>query len=247
MPGLWRTIDGPAGGLRVYATPVSSPGPVIMLCHELPRDPDGATEPGRGYPALADRLADECACRVVVGMLRGTGGSDGDFSADGWLDDLAAVADAEVGPEGSLWVIGFGFGAAIALRTATREPRVRGVASVAGPADLTAWVASRDKVLDRCRRSGVIRSEDFPHDPDAWVAELIALAPLDAAARLGDRPLLVVHGSDDAEVPVAAARALADAAPGGPVDLRIVPGAGHWLRADPRVVATLVGWIERQR
>jgi len=231
----------------VYGTPVMSPGAVIVLCHELPRDPDGATDAGRGYPALADRLSEECGCRVVVAMLRGTSGSDGDFSANGWLDDLAVIAAEEAGPDGSLWLIGFGFGAAIALRTATREPRVCGVASVAGPADLTAWVTSRDKVLARCRRSGVIRSENFPDDVDAWVAELVALAPLDAAAHLGTRPLLVVHGSDDAEVPVAAARAVADAATGGPVDLRIVSGAGHWLRADPRVVATLVGWIERQR
>lgn len=231
----------------MYGTPVMSPGAVIVLCHELPRDPDGATDAGRGYPALADRLSEECGCRVIVGMLRGTSGSDGDFSANGWLDDLAAISDEEAGPDGSLWLIGFGFGAAIALWTATREPRVRGVASVAGPADLTAWVANRDKVLARCRRSGVIRSEHFPDDVDSWIAEFVALAPLEAAARLGSRPLLVVHGSDDAEVPVAAARAVADAATGGPVDLRIVPGAGHWLRADPRVVATLVGWIERQR
>jgi hypothetical protein len=27
--------------------------------------------------------------------------------------------------------------------------------------------------------------------------------------------------------------------------LRIIQGAGHWLRADPRMVATLVGWMDR--
>jgi uncharacterized protein len=180
-------------------------------------------------------------------MLRGTSGSGGDFSADGWLDDLSSITDEEVGPKGALWLVGFGFGGAIALRTASRDTRVCGVASIAGPADLTAWVANRHQVIERCRRSGVISTPGFPKDVDEWAGEIIALAPLDAAAHLGSRPLLVVHGSDDAEVPVAAARAITDAAIEGPADLRIVPAAGHWLRADPRVVATLVGWVERHR
>jgi uncharacterized protein len=250
VPGHWRVVEGEAGSLRVYATPAasaSSPGGVVVLCHELPRDPEREADAGRGYPPLADRLSEECACRVVVPMLRGTSGSGGDFTADGWLADLAAIADQEAGSDGQLWLIGFGFGGAIALRTAARDPRVRGVASIAGPADLTAWVANPEKVLDRCQRSGLIATPGFPKDVKAWAEEIVALAPLDAAAHLSGRPLLVVHGSDDAEVPVAAARAIADAATEGPADLRIVPAAGHWLRADPRVVATLVGWIERHR
>jgi pimeloyl-ACP methyl ester carboxylesterase len=240
--------DAEAGVARsARVEPVDPAGSAVVLCHELPRDPDRATDAGRGYPALADRLSEECGCRVVVPMFRGTSGSAGDFSANGWLADLFTVADAEVGPGGTLWLIGFGFGGAIALRSAANDPRVSGVASIAGPADLTAWTSNREKVLERCRRSGVVSTAGFPPDLDAWVAEIVALAPLDAASRLGLRPLLVVHGSEDAEVPVAAARAVSDAATNGPVDLRIVPAAGHWLRADPRVVATLVGWIERHR
>ncbi|MGH8988713.1 MAG: alpha/beta hydrolase family protein [Acidimicrobiales bacterium] len=249
MPGNWRVVQGGTGAVRVYATPVvagESPGGVVVLCHELAREPDRA-DAGRGYPPLADRLSEVCACRVVVPMLRGTGGSVGNFSANGWLEDLAAVAEQEAGSDGRLWLIGFGFGAAIALRIAVQDPRVRGVASIAGPADLTAWVARPEHVLERCRSSSLITTPGFPEDVDAWTQEIVALAPLDAAAHLGARPLLVVHGSDDAEVPVAAARAIADAATEGPVDLRIVPAAGHWLRADPRVVATTLGWIERHR
>ena len=251
MAGQWRVVDGTAGTLKIYVTPEGGPDPsqepMLLLCHELPRGPAGATDAGRGYPALADRLAEECGSRVVVGMLRGAAGSEGNFSAEGWLEDLGSVADAVTTPGAAFWLVGFGLGGAMALRMATRDERVCGVASVAGPADLTGWMTNRDAVLSRCRRSGVISTPAFPPDLDAWAAELVALAPLDAAAHLGSRPLLVMHGSDDAEVPVAAARALADAAVHGPVDLRIVPGASHWLRADPRMVATLVGWIERHR
>lgn len=250
VPGHWRVVDGAAGALRIYETAASlgaSAGGTIVFCHELPRDPDRSADSGRGYPALADRLSEECACRVIVPMLRGTSGSAGDFSAKGWLDDMSRVVDAEAGLGKGVWLIGFGLGGAIALRTAASDVRVSGVASIAGPADLTAWTSNREKVLERCRRSGVISTEGYPPDLDTWAAEIVALAPLDAASHLGARPLLVVHGSDDSEVPVAAARAVSDAATDGPVDLRIVPAAGHWLRADPRVVATLVGWIERHR
>ena len=46
---------GEAGDLRVYT---SSPqgtaaGPVMILCHELPRQGAGAEDAGRAYPALA--------------------------------------------------------------------------------------------------------------------------------------------------------------------------------------------------
>jgi putative redox protein len=46
-------------------------------------------------------------------------------------------------------------------------------------------------------------------------------------------------------VPVFDARVLADAH--GAADLRIIEGAGHRLRHDPRAVATLLGWLDRQR
>lgn len=247
MPGIWRSVDGSEGTLRVFSAGTPASFPMILLCHDLPREPGGAADAGRAYPPFAERLAEECGSRVVAAMLRGTGGSDGDFSANGWLEDLAVVAEEEAGPTGDVWLVGFGLGGALALRSAARDDRVRGVVSVAAPADLAGWVSNIDRLLAVCRRGGVIHSESFPKDPQAWAEELVALAPLDAAAHLGTKPLLVVHGSNDASVPTAAARAIADAAGEGPVDLRVVPAAGHLLMADPRVFATLVGWIERHR
>jgi putative redox protein len=220
---------------------------VLLLCHELPRARRGAIDAGRTFPALADRLSQESGFQVVIGMLRGAGGSEGDFSASGWLEDLSFLVDQQVGSGGKIWLVGFGLGGALVLRLAAGDQRVAGVAALAAPADLTAWVADPSAVLERCRRSGVIRTGGFPRDEASWAAGLVSLRPLEAAGQLGTRPLLVVHGTEDDEVPPAAARALADAAANGPVDLRIVPGAGHWLRADPRVVATLIGWVERQR
>ena len=205
---------------------------------------------GRSYPALADRLAHESGWSVVVPALRGAAGSDGDFSATGWLEDLRFVLDGSLGADALAWCVGFGLGGALGLRLAADDPRVAAVACLGTPADPRGG-EDADRLVEVCRLSGVISHLDFPTDVDAWAAELDVVRPLDAAASLDGRPLLVVNGSDDVEVPTAAAWALADAArttdATGNVDFRLVPGAGHGLWADPRVIATLIGWLERQR
>jgi putative redox protein len=65
------------------------------------------------------------------------------------------------------------------------------------------------------------------------------------AAKVPPRPILLMHGAEDTTVPVSDARALADAA-GHHADLHVIAGAGHRLRHDPRAVAALMGWMERQ-
>ena len=54
-----------------------------------------------------------------------------------------------------------------------------------------------------------------------------------------------MHGGDDESVPTADARRLADAH--GNAELRVIEGAGHRLRHDPRAVALLLGWLDRQK
>jgi putative redox protein len=54
-----------------------------------------------------------------------------------------------------------------------------------------------------------------------------------------------MHGSDDDLVPVFDARVLVDAH--GDAELRIIGGAGHRLRHDPRAIAVLLGWLDRCR
>jgi len=232
--------------LRCYSTALTPTdgGATLLLAHELPLVSQSATDTGRTFPALADRLAEESGWRVVTAALRGAGGSEGDFSAAGWLEDLAFVAAHELGDQ-PRWVAGFGLGGALGLRMAATDDLVRGVACLGTPTDLTGWVTRPDLVIDRCRESGVITSPGFPRDLGAWAGELADLDPLAAAAALGSRSLLVMHGLSDTEVPVSDARSLTAAAPGS--ELRLIPGAGHWLRADPRVVATLLGWLERRR
>ncbi|HXQ60942.1 MAG TPA: hypothetical protein VN796_01340, partial [Acidimicrobiales bacterium] len=125
------------------------------------------------------------------------------------------------------------------------DPRVRGVACLGSPATFADWAQDVDGMLDFARRVGVVRTPDFPSDTAAWAAGFTSLRPAEAAAALPPRPVLVVHGVDDDEVPLSDARVLAEAAAPG-AELRVIGGAGHRLRADPRAMALLVGWLERQ-
>ncbi|MET0728412.1 MAG: hypothetical protein ABWZ76_08985, partial [Acidimicrobiales bacterium] len=90
-----------------------------------------------------------------------------------------------------------------------------------------------------------IRTPGFPEDPESWVQELKDLRAVAHAPALAPRPLLVVHGSDDDLVPAFDARVLVDAH--GAAELRIMAGAGHRLRHDPRAIAVLLGWLDRCR
>jgi pimeloyl-ACP methyl ester carboxylesterase len=217
----------------------------VVVCHDLPRPKGTAADIALTFPALADRLTRESGWRVVTAALRGAGDSAGDFSPLGWLEDLTFLAEHEIPEASPRLLIGFGFGGVLALHMAARDERVLGVACLGTPADLRALVPDPADLLEHCRRTGVVKTPGFPASADAWAKELSVLHPAEDAALLKGRPLLMIHGSDDPDVPVTAARALADAAT-GPSELHVVLGAGHWLRADPRVIAILVGWLARR-
>ena len=156
------------------------------------------------------------------------------------IDVLAARADVS-----SIWLVGFRLGGTIAVVTAAGDDRVRGLATFAAPASLRAWVRDPEWFLEYARRGGVLRSEGYPADPVAWTRAISNLDPLEAAHRVSPRPWLVVHGSDDDVVSVEDARRLASSGGEG-AELRIVQNGGHRLRHDPRAMAMLLGWLDRQ-
>ena len=76
--------------------------------------------------------------------------------------------------------------------------------------------------------------------------DVLAIDPLVSIAKIPPRRLMVGHGTEDIEIPHSDARDLVAAADGR-AELRLIQGAGHQLRADPRMVATLLGWLDRHR
>ena len=220
--------------------------PGIVLSHGFPQPPRGRIASGLTFPGLADRIAKEVGWAVLTFNFRGTGGSDGDFSISGWMEDLrCAIDEAASRPEVTeVWLIGAGLGGSLSICCAAEDSRVRGVATLAAHSNLSDWLRDPARFLTHARRMGVFRKPDAPSNTASWTREIKEFAPIAAASKLGDRPFLILHGSDDTIVAPTDAIELADAH--GSADIRFVYHAGHRLRHDPRAVATLLGWLDRQ-
>ena len=228
----------PAGNTRV---------PALLVVTGFPRGPGGAATVGNTDPGLVDRVAREAGWAGLTFTFRGTGSTEGDFSIEGWLADVRAALDALHGRTDitGVWIAGFRLGGTLGIVTAAHDERVRGLATFAAPASLRAWVRDPEWFLEYARRTGVLRTEGFPTNPDAWIRAIANLDVLAAAKEISPRPWLLVHGSADDVVPVQDAQRLTDVA-GDCVELRVVPNGPHRLRHDPRAVAALLGWLERQ-
>ncbi len=220
----------------------------VILCHGFPGSPKGALASGEGYGELAEFIADETGAAVLTFTFRGCGQSEGEFSLQGWVEDLGVAIDWLVTTRDveHVGVAGFSAGGGVALCQAAKDKRVRSVAGFAVPTTFDAWSQDPRKFLDRCREVGVIKAKGFPEDINAWAAEFVDNSPRKAISMMGRRQVMLVHGKDDETVPVTAARELM-AASGemGTVDVRVLFGAVHRLRHDPRAIAILVGWASR--
>lgn len=241
-------------GLRLWAhlaRPDEPPGQrgrrALVLCHGFPSGPRWAESSGRTYPEFADRLARDAGWAVLAFNFRGTGDSEGDFSLGGWVADLGAAIDHVLAEEdvAGVWLAGFRTGGAVAICQAGEDERVRGVASFGAPADFANWAADPVTFLATSRELGVVRTRGYPDDLDAWARELREIRPVALVGKIPPRPLLIAHGTDDDVVSVDDARVLFDAAE-NEAELRLIKGGGHRLRHDPRAVAVLMGWLDRQ-
>ena len=226
---------------------VFGPLPGVILCHGFPIGPLDARQSAGTFPQVIDRMANEVGCAALTFTFRGCGASEGDFSLQGWVDDLRAAIDhlVAIGNVDSVWLVGTNTGASVALCVAADDPRVNGCVSLSGRADFDDWAEQPRRFLEHARDIGAIRRAGFPQNFDEWSRELRRFRPTDAARRFAPRPLMVLHGDDDESVPTADARSLAQAH--GSAELRIISGAGHRLRHDPRARAVLFGWLDRER
>ena len=218
--------------------------PSMLLCHGFP----SAQRPGvpsRSYEQFAERVAEEQGWTVLAVSLRGCGQSEGQFSMLGWLNDVARAIQ-KLRDQGSqrIWLVGSTTGGSLAIMAAARDPQIRGVAVMAPRADFDDWASDPRRFLQHCRNVGVIDDEDYPVSVSQWSNELRQNRAIDSVKDMGSRPLLILHGTHDRQVPSDDARYLAEAHQSP--ELRLVNGADHRIRHDPRAIAVLLGWLERQ-
>ena len=159
----------------VNGDPQSDEGiPAVVICHGFPSGPGGGANSPATFPELARRISRQLGWVAMVPYLRGMPGSDGNFSLDGWRDDLLAAVlhlrdSDEVGVQvGGIWAVGFGTGAGLAICAAAAEPAIRGVGALATPADWSDWADNPRRLLLHARDAGLLSDPEFPADFQSW-------------------------------------------------------------------------------
>jgi pimeloyl-ACP methyl ester carboxylesterase len=221
--------------------------PGVILCHGFPIGPLDARRSAGTFPQLIDRIAHDLGYVGMTFNFRGTGTSDGDFSLQGWVDDLRSAINylIEQAEPTEVVLLGTNTGGSIAICVAADDPRVRAAGLLSPRADFDDWAEHPRRFLEHAREIGAVSTPGFPLSVDEWSRAFRRFRPTDAARRFAPRPLLVMHGDDDESVPTSDARQLAEAH--GSAELSLLAGAGHRLRHDPRAVALLFGWLDRVR
>ncbi|MCY4164242.1 MAG: alpha/beta fold hydrolase [bacterium] len=223
--------------------------PGVVLCPAFPSQANGGRAVAQLIYPLADRIAQNMEWAALVLNYRGCGESQGDFSVQGWVSDVASAVDylAQCNEVEGVWLAGFGIGGALAAQVGSKDTRVRGVACMGTPVDLSKWDFAAEEVVDYARKLGILSPDDYPATKEELEQRATAAQQLRVdrcADEIAPRPMLVVHGDDDKEVSALDARAIAEAHGGS--GLRIISGAGHRLHADPRCIAVLLGWLSSQ-
>jgi putative redox protein len=223
------------------------PGPAVILCHGFPIASLDAQRSAGTFPELIDRISREIGCVAMTFNFRGCGESEGDFSLQGWVDDLRNAISRVLAETTSTGVIllGTNTGGSIAICVAADDPRVSAAGLLSPRADFDDWAEHPRRFLDHAREIGAIHNRQFPSSVEEWTREFRRFRPVASARRFAPRPLLVMHGEEDDSVPVSDARQLVNAH--GNAELSLFEGAGHRLRHDPRAVAVLLGWLDRIR
>ncbi len=214
----------------------------VVLCHGLPSKQRPGV-PNSTYRRFAERIALSLGWTVLAVSMRGCGDSEGDFSIAGWINDIGRCVDYILAHHSKhVWLVGSTTGGSIAMLAAARDERVSGVVAMAPRADFDDWAGDPRRFLEHCRSLEIVTSPSFPPSLSSWTKELRENRPIDAAAALGERPLLILHGVEDRQVPVNDAKQLAQSNPGA--ELRLIFGANHRIRHDPRANAVMLGWLE---
>lgn len=168
-------LDGPAGRLEALLdAPADKPARgSALVCHPHPQH--GGTMQNKVAHTLA-RAFVRCGYRALRFNFRGVGASDGSYDdARGEYDDaLAAVSYLrQQWPDEPLWISGFSFGAAIAIRAAI-EVTPAGLVSIA-PA-VYRFVEQRDLQPD-CRWLIVHGDQDEVVPVEETIGWVNGLAP----------------------------------------------------------------------
>ncbi len=215
----------------------------VVLLHGIPSvaPPDPSDT---GYRGFARAFAEQ---GWVAGWadMRAVRDSEGYFSIEGWVTDVAAIVGAvrDLKPTRFFALVGSSAGGAVSTVAVSRGLHVDALALLAAPAAWLSFAADPVAGLTRItQEAGMTVAPDVMEDPSAWAAEFDAVVTRDAIADVRV-PVLVVHGDADDVVPVDHAAEITARAE--EAELHIIKGAAHQLRRDERALRVLMQWLDR--
>ncbi len=211
-------------GLRLHGLYLAGrPGsPALLLCHGY-------------YRSLAEPFSVGCELNrlgyhVLLIDFRACGLSDGRFTTLGYREvaDVQGAVDYlhERLGQRRLGVLGISMGAVAALLAAPSCPSIAAIVADSAYADLESTI--RHKIKDILRLPFLVGLGWASIRIGEWLSggNVAAVRAVDAAARLGPRPLLLIYGERDDYLPPDNAERLFQAA-GEPKELWLAPGSGH--------------------
>jgi pimeloyl-ACP methyl ester carboxylesterase len=202
-----------------------------------------------GTKALA---LDTFAAQRGLSMLRfdysGTGSSGGRFD-DGtlalWLEESLAAVDRLTG--GPLILAGSSMGGWIAMHVALlRRQRVRALVGIAAAPDFTGWGFTPEQKAELQARGRIEEPNPYGPEPQLFTlgfwdsGQLLRLLDSEIAI---DCPVRLLHGEQDADVPLDVAFRTMRALRSADVQLNVIKGGGHRLSA-PHEIAAILRTVE---
>lgn len=250
-------LEIPVGTQRlaacIHRPAARGPAPLVVCCHGLT-----GTRIGSGYRfvALGRRLS-EVGIACLRFDFRGCGESEGrfiDVTAASLEEDLRAILAAISGLKGCdpsrIGIAASSFGAHTVSGLASEIAGLRALVFLAPVADPRALIEQRmpKEAWDFLRSKGWIDHHGLP----LGASFIETLPNWDAPQRLAAtrRPLLVYHGTQDAEVPIDQGQAYISAvqAAGGEAKLEFIETRDHGMRsvlATQQIVMGAADWMTR--
>jgi dipeptidyl aminopeptidase/acylaminoacyl peptidase len=229
-----KTRDGAEITAYLTAPASGKPGPLVVMPHGGPE-----TRDDWGYSTWAQAMAAK-GWWVLQPNFRGSGGFGVAFAKAGWrrwgdrmqedIEDAVAQAIAEHRLDaGRVAIMGASYGGYAALIGAVRRPELyKAAVSLSGVSDLVEMLAWEKKEDDSPGQDTFNFWRTRIGDPVADVEMLARASPARRVAEIR-APILLVHGTWDATVPIAQSRIMAKAmtAAGKKVELWEQKREGH--------------------
>lgn len=244
-------IKGSRGKLACYLSQSGSKAKhsghgrqAVVVCFGLPA---GKAVPGTDlfHKEVIERIANHLGWSVLSILASGVNGSVGNFTLVNWCDDLAVAAKYLVENNGvdSVLLVGYDVAGPPCLYAAARTKVIKGVATISPMINISLPTFDSLALMRRAESVGVRVSSDASGLSE-WSSQFEELDLGKSIELLGLKPWLVIHGRDDELVSEAEMKEFLAESAGDP-EVHFLTAGDHQLVTDPRMMAILLGWMER--